>query len=231
MSAKFYHGTTKELADKILVERRFKISRNPYDWLGAGVYFYQDAPIKALAWADRFSVKSEKRGTVPVVLEVDLDLGSVFDLFLPESHQILKEAYELTGVRGSGRGQLRPVLRNHKGERFRLFSSVPVSSTEFLGNNYVDAMTIRRALSLIADAEGSTPKCVRQFFWEGQELYAGSYFFDHSNIQLCIPGGDSDPSTESYVGFDDPIFLSTPSIHDFGIQHDELLDEHVRWPI
>ena len=34
-----YHGTSKSRAAKIVSEG-FKISKNPYDWLGDGIYFF-----------------------------------------------------------------------------------------------------------------------------------------------------------------------------------------------
>lgn len=40
-----YHGTTLARADAILENGQFQLSQNPWDWLGDGVYFWQDAPI------------------------------------------------------------------------------------------------------------------------------------------------------------------------------------------
>jgi hypothetical protein len=45
-----YHGTSRENAIRIL-NNGFRVSSNDYDWLGEGVYFFQDAPMRALQWA------------------------------------------------------------------------------------------------------------------------------------------------------------------------------------
>lgn len=37
-----YHGTTKERAEKIIEEKKFDKSNNEDDWLGSGVYFYNN---------------------------------------------------------------------------------------------------------------------------------------------------------------------------------------------
>jgi hypothetical protein len=45
-----YHGTSKQKASIILLQG-FRISDKDYDWLGEGVYFFQDAPYRAMQWA------------------------------------------------------------------------------------------------------------------------------------------------------------------------------------
>ncbi|HEU4883856.1 MAG TPA: hypothetical protein VFT45_16470 [Longimicrobium sp.] len=50
MRAIGYHGTSAEAARRIL-SSGFEISRNEYDWLGDGAYFFQDAPLRAREWA------------------------------------------------------------------------------------------------------------------------------------------------------------------------------------
>ena len=41
-----FHGTSIDAAEVILREG-FRPSRNAYDWLGDGIYFFQDAPLRA----------------------------------------------------------------------------------------------------------------------------------------------------------------------------------------
>jgi hypothetical protein len=45
-----YHGTSRTKAMSIL-NNGFRVSDNDYDWLGTGIYFFQDAPARAGAWA------------------------------------------------------------------------------------------------------------------------------------------------------------------------------------
>lgn len=45
-----YHGTTLEAAKKIITDG-FRPSSNPWEWLGHGIYFWQDAPNRARDWA------------------------------------------------------------------------------------------------------------------------------------------------------------------------------------
>lgn len=229
MSTKFYHGTTKELAERILSEQRFLISQNPYDWLGPGVYFYQESPIKALVWAQRFSIDEKSRGSEPAVLEVEIDLSKSFDIFKPENQAVLREVHQKTSGEPVSR-QKRPVLRRIDGQRFHVFESRPLDHDRLVGNNFVDAVTVGRALQMMATRCNLRYDCARYFFWEGMEAYAGSYFYDHSNIQLCIIGPD-DADGQFYVKFDDPIFLEKPREYVMDPITLESVKLSVRWPI
>lgn len=45
-----HHGTNRQAAETVLLNG-FQVSANPYDWLGDGAYFWQNAPLRASAWA------------------------------------------------------------------------------------------------------------------------------------------------------------------------------------
>ena len=46
-----FHGTSVDSARKILDEQRMIPSTKEYDWLGHGIYFWEDDPVRALEWA------------------------------------------------------------------------------------------------------------------------------------------------------------------------------------
>ena len=62
-----FHGTSTGAAQRIL-STAFEASRNDYDWLGDGVYFFQDAPARALEWA------RQRFGEDAAVLGAEIDL-------------------------------------------------------------------------------------------------------------------------------------------------------------
>ena len=68
-----YHGTSREAADRMLREG-FRASRNEWDCLGDGVYFFEDAPIHAWDWA------REQHGSEAAVLQADVQLRDCVDL-------------------------------------------------------------------------------------------------------------------------------------------------------
>ncbi len=47
-----YNGCDKELAKSVAASGRgMKTSQNDHDWLGHGLYFWEDSPKRALQWA------------------------------------------------------------------------------------------------------------------------------------------------------------------------------------
>jgi len=46
-----YHGCDRLVAEDLLLNKPFEPSENDYDWLGAGIYFWEANPSRGLAWA------------------------------------------------------------------------------------------------------------------------------------------------------------------------------------
>lgn len=66
-----YHGCSKEIANRIIDQSRESLeeSDNAYDWLGRGVYFWENDPVRALQWAkERYADNAAAIGAV-------IDLG------------------------------------------------------------------------------------------------------------------------------------------------------------
>lgn len=61
-----YHGTRLDAVDGILNEG-FRPSKNDWDWLGHGIYFWQDAPYRAESWARLWLRRQGYEGPVAVV--------------------------------------------------------------------------------------------------------------------------------------------------------------------
>lgn len=48
-----FHGTTQTVAKKVVnQEENLKHSDNDYDWLGSGIYFWQNNELRALKFAE-----------------------------------------------------------------------------------------------------------------------------------------------------------------------------------
>ena len=54
-----YHGTLDHIADKIVLEQRFKFSKKDTEWLGYGAYFFKYRD-HAVVWARREAEKEKK---------------------------------------------------------------------------------------------------------------------------------------------------------------------------
>jgi hypothetical protein len=105
-----YHGTTEQKAAEILANG-FELSRNPHDWLGDGVYYFELAPTRA---AD-FALK-KYRGDRPCVLESRILLADCLDLTDAPGIKLVTAAYE-DFVARFGRDTLRRLRQTAGGRR------------------------------------------------------------------------------------------------------------------
>jgi hypothetical protein len=74
-----FHGTTGAKAETI-VREGFDQSENDFDWLGSGVYFYQDGPYRAEKWALEWAVKRYGGEAAVVGATIMLERSTLMDL-------------------------------------------------------------------------------------------------------------------------------------------------------
>ena len=85
-----FHGCEKNLAKELITKNKeIQPSKNDYDWLGAGVYFWENDPVRALEFA-----RDVKKCSEPFVIGAILDLGYCLDLTCRENTDLLKDVYD-----------------------------------------------------------------------------------------------------------------------------------------
>jgi len=95
-----YHGCDADFADSLLSGETkiqdWQESRNRYDWLGHGVYFWEHGPERAAIWA----AGNRKKGVIGAVIQLGtcLDFTDIkYTAVLKNFHEDLKEAYAAAG--------------------------------------------------------------------------------------------------------------------------------------
>src|SRR6476661_1337243 len=101
MRAIGFHGTRIERAERILAHG-FEASRNEYDWLGDGAYFFQDAPGRAWEWARK------RFGSEGAVVAAEIDLTDCLDLLDPRWHEVVREFHAALLSDLGARGETAP---------------------------------------------------------------------------------------------------------------------------
>jgi hypothetical protein len=156
-----YHGTSQARAASIL-EGGFLASDNDYDWLGTGIYFFQDAPVRAKQWAEQQHPES------PAVLRALLRLENCIDLFDVVWQSLLKEIYVSFVEQYKIRQQPVPTQKPDRSKAHRLDCSFFNYSIDFVAS------------------QGFVVESIRAAFIEGSRLYPDSAIFDLAHVQIAI---------------------------------------------
>lgn len=153
-----YHGTSFNAASNILV-KGFKPSEGEKQWLGLGVYFYQDSQEHAYNWA--LNVKKLNPKEI-VVLQALIRLGRCLDLLHNPAHSDLLENY-------FNEAENRIFKKNLKS---RKYSDEQISITESV---VIDLIHRDTAIETI-----------RTSFSSGKPIFPGSRFTRGQQIIICV---------------------------------------------
>lgn len=96
-----FHGCDKSVVDAVIAGKtELLASANDYDWLGSGIYFWENNEDRAWQWAKQLSTRKSSSVKEPAVIGAIIDLGYCLDLtdsfYLQElktSYSVLKELY------------------------------------------------------------------------------------------------------------------------------------------
>ena len=86
-----FHGCDKKVFEKILYDHEtFKYSNNEYDWLGNGMYFWEQNLERAWEWAKSGAENPNINIEEPAVIGAVIDLGYSLNLLDSNNIKILK---------------------------------------------------------------------------------------------------------------------------------------------
>jgi hypothetical protein len=167
-----YHGCDESVAAKLVAGEAFVPSRNDYDWLGDGIYFWEANPRRGLEFAEEVRAREGQRTTIgtPAVVGAVIDLRLCLDLSTSPGAMEVKGAYKsLESVMRSA-GQPMPANR---GGRDLVLRDLDRAVIEHLH-------AVRRGDGL---PEIDT---VRAFYFEGDRLFPDAGFFEKTHVQICV---------------------------------------------
>ncbi len=166
-----YHGTSFKAAQAILEAgehgaEQFLASENDTDWLGDGIYFFQDAPYRAREWPE-IRWPTWRRIKNPVVLCAEIELTHCLDLLDIQAGKSIANWYprmEATYAVGH-----RPLPQNREGRR------------------YFDRALINYVVGRMDDVGGQI-NSIRAAFVEGKPIVPGSHLYSHTHTfrSLCV---------------------------------------------
>lgn len=172
-----FHGCDIKVKEQLLSGAiKFQSSTNRYDWLGAGVYFWENDVMRAYEWA------LEIHGRNAAVLGAKIRLGHCFDLSNSFAKEILRVSYDDLVQDWHNTGAAFPVNEPHPRGK---------GNPADLVLRYLDRAVIDYAFSLVSKRDRLTTfDTVRAPFQEGFPVYPGSGFREHDHIHLCVRNPD-----------------------------------------
>lgn len=181
-----FHGCTQKVADILLGSDSptFKPSTNIYDWLGHGMYFWENDPDRALSFIKEQQIrvkedekcspeKKEEYKTVTVIGAV-IDLNHCLNLTEISSIQKVKKTHKWY-VKHCEKNEFElPQNKNSKGDHDLLFRNLDCAVIQFLHTIQEEELKLQPY------------DTVKGMFKEGEPLYEGAGFLDKTHIQICV---------------------------------------------
>lgn len=170
-----FHGTYEDIVQKALNDPKshLRMSDNKYDWLGKGVYFWENDPVRAAQFIQEKMERERVTDRQPAVIGAVIDLGLCLNLFDQPALQELAEAHKQLQLDMAVLGLKMPENKGKDQDRMLRF---------------LDRAVIENVHELRAGSMTPIPsyQTVRSGFHEGPEAYTGAWFKAKNHIQICV---------------------------------------------
>lgn len=168
-----FHGCEKSVYERVLLQQEpLKKSENQYDWLGHGIYFWEQNFTRAREWAENRYGQENAR-----VIGAVIDLGCCLNLTDSYATSLLVHGYNLLKLRCEAAGIELPKNRPSK------------KTTDVLLRD-LDCAVIQQIHDYMKSEKDKTEMSefdsVRGIFVEGEAPYPGAEFRAKTHVQLCI---------------------------------------------
>ena len=172
-----FHGCDKAVCEKIISGLdTLRNSTNEYDWLGHGMYFWENDPNRALEYAELLKKHPERTTTpitTPYVLGAVIDLGRCLNLIEYKALDVLRGAYDMFAAAQKKAGLPLPAQK-------------PLSEERDVLKRPLDCAVIESLHQYLYDNKKAEYHSVRGVFWEGGDLYTNAGFKTKNHIQICV---------------------------------------------
>lgn len=168
-----FHATSQERAKEIESSNRFHLSDNEWDWLGMGVYFYQDTLGFTRRWAE------EKHGGSienPAVFAADIEYDGFLDLIEHETIVELKSF--MAQLQTASPTAFEKARKGQKGRAAEKERWRPRAHP-------LDCLIINEA-ARARELDGKPFRAIRSIFYDGDRLHQNSDIFDRQHIQIAV---------------------------------------------
>lgn len=169
-----FHGCDKSVVSRV-VEHGVPMgaSNNAFDWLGHGLYFWENNLDRARQWAESGNARTRNKIETPAVLGAVIDLGFCLNLTDSRSIELLKRQYEI-------------YRKQNELAHLPLAENKDTKGNEDLLLRYLDCAVIESLHVTMKEENEKEFDSVRGVFVEGQPIYPNAGFREKTHIQICV---------------------------------------------
>ncbi len=172
-----FHGCDEKVQKEVINGKKtLESSKNDYDWLGHGTYFWEYSVDRALCFANElknFPQRNKSTITNPAVIGAVINLGKCLDLLDYKNLELLKVSYKV-------------LAEEAKNENKELPRNKSINGSNDLLIRHLDCAVIQNLHTILKENNFPPFDSVRGVFLEGDDLYLNAGFKEKNHIQLCI---------------------------------------------
>jgi len=180
-----FHGCDEKIQAALLNNpNKIQASNKPYDWLGHGIYFWENNYDRAFQWAK----EKERRGAISkaAVIGAVLSLDYCLDLTDTNFINLLTTYFELVDAEYKLIGKALPENKNIKEDKNKdlLLRDLDCAVIEFMHQKIAEE--IDKDIRAKGYTDFKAFDSARGLFTEGGPAFPGAGIQKKNHIQICI---------------------------------------------
>ncbi len=180
-----FHGCDESVRDSLLIKpNKVLPSEKPYDWLGHGVYFWENNFERAFQWAK----DKEKRGDIKKASVIGAVLSLDYCLDFTDS-RFIEMIQSYYGILESDYNQFNKELPKNKDLKFDVHKDKIIRELDCFVIEYMHRIISEERDNEILEKGFSDYKIfdsARGIFTEGGPAFPGAGIQSKNHIQVCI---------------------------------------------
>ena len=180
-----FHGCDESVRDRLL-NRPDEIifSKEKYDWLGHGMYFWENNHERALQWAEE--KKARGRIKSPAVIGATLFLGHCCDFLDAKYLRLLKTYFDAMVIANVAMGEKLPQNKDlpHDKHKDKILRELDCAVIEYMHGRV--SYKTQSEVQTKGFSDSKIFDSTRGVFTEGGPVFTGAGILEKNHIQVCI---------------------------------------------
>lgn len=180
-----FHGCDLDIRTKLINNPdQIEVSTKPYDWLGHGMYFWENNYTRALEWAEKKAAEGKIK--TPAVVGAVLQLGHCCDFLDSKFTAMIGQYYLAMEAEYLSAGKKLPANFDAEDDEHhdQLVRKLDCATIQYMH----DVIDKQYKEDIIDKGYSEYPifDSTRGAFWEGGPAFSGAGIMRKSHIQICI---------------------------------------------